>query len=88
VLTSTTLCTSYVKSRDTFGCTLFYCADSLAVDVGCGPEGANSEVKMALFRVTATRISDAHQVNKQHDFIITSNLVGYIFNENTLLVCR
>jgi hypothetical protein len=86
VLTSTTLRTSYVKSRDTFGYTLFYCADSLAVDVGCGPEGAHSVVKMALFRITATRISDAHQVNSQHDSIITSNLVGYILTK-TLYLC-
>jgi hypothetical protein len=61
-----------VKSRDTVGRTLFYCADSQAADVGCGPEGAKSVVKMALFRITATRISDAHQVDNQHDFIITS----------------
>jgi hypothetical protein len=70
-----------VKSRDAVSLTLFYCADSQAADVGCGPEGANSVVKMALFRITATRISDAHQVDNQHDFIITSNLVGNILRK-------
>jgi hypothetical protein len=70
-----------MKSRDTFGRTLSYCADSLVADVGCGPEGANLVVKMALFRITATRISDAHQVNNQYDFIITSNPVGTILTK-------
>jgi hypothetical protein len=41
----------------------------------------NSVVNMALFRITATRISDTHQVNNQHDLIITSNPVCNILTK-------
>jgi hypothetical protein len=69
-----------VKSRDTFGKVLdllFY--HSVAGNVGCVVGVRKLAIRMALFRVTASRITETHQVSNEVRFIITYNHLGGIF---------